>query len=198
MSYGVAAFPLYWPLQYARTAVHARREARFLVDFVSARSDLLRELHLLGARDLVLSSNIPSRRDGLPAVPDREPDDPGVAVYFTRKARPFVIACDQFRRVRWNLRAVGATLEALRSIERHGTTSMLEQAFSGFAQLPASTAARSWRDVLGVPPGPVDRESVQRIYRELARTHHPDVGGNAGRMSEINAAYEAALAEVTS
>ncbi|MGH8748803.1 MAG: J domain-containing protein [Burkholderiales bacterium] len=198
----MAAFPLYWPLQYARTAPHARRAARFLVDFVSARTDLLRELNLLGARDVVLSSNVPIRRDGLPAVPDREPDDPGIAVYFTRRRgsngdrAPFVIACDQFTRVRWNLRAVGATLEALRSIERHGTTSMLEQAFSGFAQLPAAGAGKPWREVLGVPPGPFSADTVRARLRELAREHHPDVGGSSDRMVEITAAYEAAMREL--
>ena len=201
-THGVAPFPLYWPLQYARTAPAARRAARFLVDFVSARSALLRELNLLGTRDIVLSSNVPTRRDGLPAVPDREPDDPGVAVYFLRRRSrdgdmaPFVIACDQFSRVRWNLRAIGATIEALRSIERHGTTSMLEQAFSGFAQLPAAATARSWREVLGVPPGPCDAEAVRARLRELARSHHPDVGGNPDRMLEITVAYEAAIREL--
>jgi hypothetical protein len=194
-THGVAAFPLYWPLQYGRTARDARRAARFLVDFSSARTDLLRELNLLRARDVVLSSNVPIRRDGLPMVPDREPDDPGIAVYFWRRSKPFVIACDQFTRVRWNLRAVGATLEALRSIERHGTTSMLEQAFSGFAQLPAARE-KPWREVLGVPPGPCDADSVRARLRELARSHHPDVGGDPVRMLEITAAYEAAIREL--
>jgi hypothetical protein len=202
-THGVASFPLYWPLQHARTAPHARRAARFLVDFVSARKDLVRELDLLGARDLVLSSNVPIRRDGLPALPDREPEDPGIAVYFSRRLgrdgdrAPFVIACDQFTRVRWNLRAVGATLEALRSIERHGTTSMLEQAFSGFAQLPAASAAKPWREVLGVAPGFCSVDFLRAQLRELARVHHPDAGGDPARMAEINAAYAAGLQELT-
>jgi hypothetical protein len=196
MTHGVAPFPLYWPLQHPRTS--SRRPARFLVDFVTARDDLLRELGLLSARDVVISSNVPIRRDGLPGAPDREPADPGVAVYFTRKGRPFVIACDQFDRVRWNLRAIGATIEALRSIERHGTTSMLEQAFSGFAALPAASAPKPWREVLGLLPGPCDAETVRSRVRELARVHHPDVGGSAQRMAEINAAADAALMELAS
>jgi hypothetical protein len=193
VTYGVAPFPLYWPLQHART--QNRRAARFVVDFVTARGDLLRELDLLSARDVIISSNVPIRRDGLPAVPDREPADPGVAIYFTRKARPFVIACDQFTRVRWNLRAIGATIEALRSIERHGTTSMLEQAFSGFAALPPARSSKPWREVLGLS-GPVGIDAVRARVRELARVHHPDAGGSDARMAEINAASEAALREL--
>jgi hypothetical protein len=200
-THGVAPYPLYWPLLYLRSDSAARRDAQFRVDFASARYDLLRELELLRARDVLISSNIPIRRDGLPAVPDREPDDPGIAVYFNRKGKPFVIACDQFRRVRWNVRAIGSTLEALRSIERHGTTTMLEQAFSGFAALPAATSAeRPWREVLGcgVLPGFTTNGAtvVRERYRELARTLHPDRGGSDAAMTELNRAYEQAMKEL--
>jgi hypothetical protein len=195
-THGVAPFPLYWPLEHPRAK--SRRAAKFQVDFATARGHLLRQLDLLGARDVVLSSNIPLRRDGLPGVPDREPGDPGVAAYFTRKGRGFVVACDQFDRVRWNVRAIGSTLEALRSIERHGTTSMLEQAFSGFAQLPPATSPRPWRDVLGFASDVIriDADDVRARVRELARVHHPDVGGSGDRMAEINAACESALREL--
>jgi hypothetical protein len=193
--HGVAPYPLYWPLEHARTAV--RRSALFKVDFATARDTLTRELHLLKARDVLISSNIPIRKDGLPVVPDREPADPGVAVYFTRSVgaedRPFVLACDQFTQVRWNLRAIQATLEALRAIERYGTTSMMERAFSGFAQLPPKRAAGEtpWRAVMGMPEGPCDVGQLQARYRELAREHHPDVaGGDSARMARINDAYE--------
>lgn len=190
--HGVAAFPLYWPLQHPRAT--SRRASRFQVDFGTARSRLLRELHLLRARDVVLSSNVPVRRDGLPSVPDREPADPGAAVYFTRNGRPFVIACDTFDRVRANLRAIGLTIEALRSIERNATTSMLEQAFSGFAALPS--APTGWRAVLGFPDGPCDVADVRSVWRKLATLHHPDNGGDASAMAAINAAAEQAIREL--
>jgi len=186
--HGVAPYPLYWPLQHPRAKY--RREARFLVDFSTARY-------------VVISSNVPLRRDGLLSSPDREPQDPGVAVYFSRRTsgggeKPYIIACDQFTRIRWNLRAIGATIEALRSIERHGTTSMLEQAFSGFAALPpAPSADKSWREILGLDPAArVDADTVRATYRELARLHHPDVGGSSERMTELNVAVAAALREL--
>lgn len=194
-THGVAPFPLYWPLQYERTKY--RKSAHFLVDFATARKDLLRELDLLFARDVLVSSNVPLRRDGLPGVPDREPEDPGVAVYFTRKAKGFVVACDNFSKVRWNLRAIGATIGALRTIERHGTTSMMEQAFSGFAALPPPSKDRDWREVLGVQPGTCDLDAVRHRYTQLARVHHPDVGGDSATMSDINAAFDRAMRELT-
>ena len=54
----------------------------------------------------------------------------------------FVIACDRFKQVRWNLCAVRQTLSAIRTIERCGTTSLMERAFRGFvqAQLTAGVA----------------------------------------------------------
>jgi hypothetical protein len=188
--YNVAAFPLYWPTEHPRAT--RRREARFLLDFSTARTKLLHELDLLRARAVVLSSNVPVRRDGLPGAPDREPVDPGVAVYFTRKEHSYVIACDQFSRVRWNLRAIGATIEALRSIERNGTTSMLEQAFSGFAQLPPPP--KDWREIFGLPLNYTpDKDALQALYLTLVKKHHPDLGGDSARMAEINAAYADAL-----
>jgi len=138
-------------------------------------------------------------------VPDREPSDPGVAVYFMRRVetqpghlsepRPFVIACDQYDRVRGNLRAIGATIEALRTIERHGSTAMLEQAFSGFAALPP--ASKPWREVLGFASGePVTVDAVRAQHFALAKRHHPDMGGSTERMREINVAVETAIREL--
>lgn len=202
-THGVAPHPLYWPLQHARTPATRRRSAQFRVDFATARDQLLRELKLLSARDVVLSSNVPIRRDGLPTVPDKEPDDPGVAVYFGRVVRqgtvhPFVIACDQFYKVRWNVRAIGATIEALRSIERNGTTQMLEQAFSGFLALPPGPepVRLAWREVLGVMPDIRDPEVVRAAYKGKAFAVHPDRGGSSVELLRVQQAYEDARAEL--
>lgn len=197
--HGVAEYPLYWPLQYPRCT--ARRNALFKVDFASARTSLVHELEKLHARDVLISTNIPIRRDRLPMVPDKEPMDTGVAVYFTRlvggKERPFALACDQYTKVRWNLRAIQATLEALRTIERNGATSMMEQAFSGFAQLPPKSDERPWREVLGISLGPCTAEKLKARYIELAKEHHTGAGGgDHQRMVELNGAYERAKHEL--
>jgi hypothetical protein len=202
--HGVAPYPLYWPLSQPRTPDQGRRKALFQVNFAEARQDMLFEIARLEGvtlKDVILSMNVPLRRDGLPQVPDREPADPGVAVYFARGKRPYVIACDAFYKVHWNLRAIGATIGALRTIERHGTTALVDQAFSGFAQLPAAGAAivRPWREVLGLvgaPAAQVTREGLLNVYRQLARTHHPDLGGDAEKFKAITEAYQDALREI--
>lgn len=53
-----------------------------------------------------------------------------------------------------------------------------------------------WCAVLGVPLGSRDLALVRRRYRELAKVHHPDVGGDAATMRALNDAYRRALAEL--
>ncbi|MFI5301113.1 MAG: J domain-containing protein [Polyangiales bacterium] len=190
-------YPLYWPTGQPRA--RSRRDSAFKIGFASSRDKLFAELRMLGGRNVILSTNIPLRLDGLPYAHTAEPNDPGVAVYFDRTVgnarRDFVIACDTYRKVAENLRAVGVTVEALRTIQRHGATSMLEQAFAGFAALPPANHAKPWAEVLGVASG-ATREDIERAYRELAKVHHPDVGGDTERMAQINRARVDAITEV--
>ncbi len=173
-----------------------RRHGIFQVTLGQARDHLVHELDLLGAKGVVISSDIPTRRDGLPMASAAEPKDPGVAIYFERMVagewRPFVLACDAFRKVHWNMRAVGLTVGALRSIQRYGATEMLEQAFTGFAALPPAGRLTPWWEVLGVEPN-ADEATIRKAYRELAAIHHPDKGGDIVRMSEINVAFHLAM-----
>lgn len=186
----IEAYPLAWPDGWPRRDSSRRTGSRYEVSFLRARDELARQLKLAGARHPVISTNVPLRRDGLPLANMAEPKDPGVAVYWDdRKGKARVIACDCWRTVRENLRAVGLTIEALRTIERTGASELLERAYSGFARLPA--APDCW-SVLGLSKG-TPTERVSDRYRELARQHHPDRGGNAETMSRINAAYQEAI-----
>jgi hypothetical protein len=184
----ISASPLCWPALQPRVAPYQRTSSRFKVSLAESRTDLLRELALLGAKDIVISSNLELRRDGLPYADAREPSDPGIAVYFSRNKKPFVIACDTYNKVAHNLRAVGVTVEALRTIQRHGASSMLEQAFTGFAALPAAGFKKPWWEVLGVSERSTTTER-RDAFNGLCLIHHPDRGGSHERMAEINEAY---------
>ncbi len=192
------AYPLTWPLGHARTP--SPSGAQFKVSLFEAGAHLRDELKKLPAEHVVVSSNVHTRADGLPYADAREPKDPGVAVYFDRRIRladgthelrPFVLACDQYDRVRFNLRAVGLTIESLRRIARHGATSMMEQAFTGFAALPPAGRSEPWWEVLGVAADATDA-TILAAFRELARVHHPDLGGDHARMAKITQAFHAA------
>ena len=200
----IAAYPLQWPTGWRRAGV--RKEARFSTKGWSKTSRelsvadgcerVLRELDRMGytRNDVVISTNVALRLDGLPRSDQRAPSDPGAAVYWrTRKGENKVMAINIYDRVPDNLAAIAATLEAMRAIERHGGAMILERAFTGFTALPAPSAQREWCEVLGVERT-ARREEVKAAYRALASKHHPDKrGGSHEKMAELNVAQEAAL-----
>lgn len=205
----IPAFPLTWPTGWKRTPPAARRPGRFSKgrrQRYDGRHEAARELTIAEAvdrvraelqrmgiddDDLVISSNLELRLDGLPRSNQREPADPGVAVYwvdrFDRSQPPKCMAIDQYDRVADNLAAVAATLDAMRAIERHGGAAILDRAFAGFAALPGP-AAVDWRAVLD----PADPEGS---YRRLRAKHHPDRAGDASAFQQVQDAWTAYKAE---
>jgi hypothetical protein len=187
------AYPLDWPAGQPRTPAARRKRAKFKAGFTQARDETLLELGRLGATGAVLSTNVKLRRDGLPLAGQPEPIDPGVAVYWTWKGKPYAIACDQFDRVAHNLRAIGLTLGSIRAIDRYGATGLMERAFSGFAALPAPDGL-DWRAELGFAPD--ERPGsllINSRFRERAKRLHPDVGGFDRAMARLNRARALAL-----
>lgn len=60
------------------------------------------------------------------------------------KEHEYVIACDMFEEVRWNICALKQIIHALRQLERFGSPAVLERTFRGFkAALPAHTMEAS-------------------------------------------------------
>ena len=201
------AFPLSWP--QGRPRKTARRSAQFgttkragsksALTINEAVARLQGELDRLGARHTVLSSNLEPRLDGLPRSGQREPADPGVAVYFQLAGKPHCMPCDTFNKVADNIAAVAAHIEATRKIERYGVSSVAEM-FTGFAALPAPGGRRHWREVLAlsnVPVMNISGATIQNAFRHLASKHHPDKpGGTHDAMSELTRARDEALKEI--
>lgn len=182
------AYPLSWPLTKPRAA---RRDSDvFKVSFAKARDEIASEVRQLGGTGLVISSNVPLRRDGLPYADFKTPEDPGVAVYFTYKGRQMCFACDRWKRATANMRAISLTIAALRGVARWGTGDMMEAAFTGFAALPApgQTTARGWMEILEVGHD-ATLEKAKENYRRLSMIRHPDRGGSEDAMSELNWAW---------
>jgi hypothetical protein len=82
----IEAYPLYWPEGRKRTTAYLREKARFDMSFARARDEIKRQVELLCGKysnaNLIISTNIALRRDGLPLSAQKQPDDVGVAVYF--------------------------------------------------------------------------------------------------------------------
>lgn len=197
------AYPLQWPAGRRRVDRNQREAARFDVSLGRARDNVVAEVTLLcGGRwasdpAVVISSNLALRRDGLPLANQRQPDDPGVAVYFLYKKRQMSFACDRWLKIEHNMQAIAKTIEALRGIARWGSGDMLEAAFTGFTALPAPSSVKTWREVIGVLPGVRDMSIVRTEFRRRAAERHPDRGGTHEGMTELNAALAAAERELT-
>jgi hypothetical protein len=209
--------PLAWPIGWKRTAPQARAVAKFakadlrwLADGAGYRSPrpitvaesitrIMQQLDRMGVRtvDVIVSTNLDVRLDGLPRSGQPKPEDPGAAVYWPTPQGMRCMAIDRYTTVADNLAAIAATLEAMRAIERHGGAEVLDRAFTGFAALPAPDARRTWRQILGF--GPTEKVGAQLAtarFRSLAQQAHPDRGGSHDRMAELNAAIEEAQREL--
>lgn len=185
-------YPLRWPEGWPRAA--SRKPGHFTKDgykvtFAGAEKRVRDQLGAMfktrmEMHHLIVSSNV---------IRDREPTDPGVAVYFQNKSdSPMrVIAIDRYSRAADNLAAIAATLEAMRAIERHGGARIMERAFTGFEALPAPSP---WKK-LGLGEG-ASAAAIEAAFKSLAKDHHPDRGGNSDRFAEISAARDECLKRI--
>lgn len=188
------SYPLCWPEGFPRTPSSARVWGSIKLSMAAAAAELHDEVRMLGGTDVVLSTNIPTNRSGMPYGTYREPSDPGAAIYFKWNGKPVSMACDRYDKVNKNVRALGLTIQAMRAIERHGSSDLLDRAFRGFAALPATASLSSWVDVLGVSAEATEAE-IDAAYRRAALVAHPDKAtGSDEAMSRLNLAYEDALA----
>lgn len=193
------AYPLTWPVGWKRTTYRSR--SRFKCTLTKALNDLEREVRLLGASGLVVSTNLQRRLDGRPYSSEdkRANVDPGVAVYFTLKSKPIALACDKWITVAANVEAIAKHINAIRGQDRWGVGT-IEQAFAGYTALPAHAGPdghENWRDVLGIQANQ-SLETVRHRFRLLAREAHPDKpGGSEAAMRRLNAAMAAAEKELT-
>ena len=210
----VSAYPLQWPDGWRRTEPNHRGRAKFnkktqssggswqtssKLTIHDAVNRLLQTFDLMGidtVDDVVISTDLVLRLDGLPRSGQSSPDDPGVAAYWVDASGDRrCMAVDRYDRIADNIAAVAATLEAMRAIERHGGAEILSRAFTGFVALPAPA---QWWHVMGFESAQgLSLEDVENRYRALAMQRHPDRdGGDANAMAELTWAREQARAQL--
>lgn len=184
------AFPLTWPTQFPRAK--AREPGAFKTTLAGALKNVDDSLRRFASdsgkkiEGLVISSNV--------TLGVQRPEDPGVAVWFTWDGLQVCIAVDRYASVEGNLQAIHHIIEARRVELRHGTLALVRATFTGFRALPAPAGSRWW-EVLKLPQD-AKRADVDAAYRRLAIAHHPDRGGDATKMAELNAARDEALKEL--
>lgn len=197
-----SAYPLQWPLDRPRTKypTNSRFKVAKTASIARMRDELLSELHRYKARDIVLSSNLKLRIDGFPLSGQRQPDDCGVAVYFTdRSKRRICFACDKWKSVEENIYSIAMTIGAIRGIARWGMQEAVDAAFTGFQALPppSTNGSMTLEDAVlflaihGVVPKDYIYESraqYENAARKAAMKLHPDRGGDAEEFKKLERA----------
>jgi len=192
MSNQVEAFPLAWPSGYPRCL--ERKKARFKISLAVARDGIFKELRLMKATQVVMSTNVPLKQNGSPYGSQGLISDPGVAVYFFRKDKQLVLACDEWARIEDNLHAVQLSISAMRGLDRWGCSDILDRAFTGFTALPPPSLKREWWDVLQCRQDS-SLDVINFNYKRLAKDYHPDLGCSNEKMYELNRAIADARKE---
>lgn len=209
MSECIKASPLTWPEGWKRNSVKKSSQFRTKKDVGYGHNKItisksvnfvLNELQRMGIPDwnIIISTNLILRNDGLPRSSQRAPEDVGAAVWWKDDDIQRVIALDKYDRIADNIYAIGKTIEALRGIERWGGGEILDRTFTGFASLPNPdhVIARSWRDVLEYYDGNNLAHANERYL--IARMYaHPDKGGTSELFHEVEKAWEQCQAELS-
>jgi len=192
----IEAYPLHWPEGWKRTKIGKHQYSQFKSNFAKARDGLIYEIRMLGGKNIILSTNVPLRGDGLPYAAKKEPEDSGIAIYFKNSGNDMVFACDKYVKTWENMVAVRKTIEAIRGIKRWGASDMMERAFTGFKALPDPDKLL-WREVLGIPQDENDINVIRHRYKQLCSTYHTDKSsGNAEIFDRITKAWNEAKIEI--
>jgi hypothetical protein len=203
MNEDITNFPLYWPANQPRSK--SRERARFGTrgsinyggnyqagrkhTIAESARELEQEIRRMGGSNMIISTNLKVKANGIPYSGQRTPDDPGVAVYFHWHKRDLVFACDKWLSIEDNLWAIVKHIEALRGQERWGVGS-LDQAFAGYAALPDPNQIPWWQ-ILGVKETATNDE-IKSAYRTKAMQYHPDHGGDPVQFDQVQKAYNLA------
>lgn len=190
------SFPLKWPFGRERTKDYQRQKSTFKTPESKSTSELIRQLKLMGASNVVISTNLATyERNGIqiPYVDQKKmQEDPGAAVYFTWKGEQYAFACDKWKNVYDNIQALNKTVEAIRGLERWGTGDMVKAAFSGFKEIGEPAAGPDCWSVLGIPKTK-SVAAINEAYRAMAPRCHPDTGGSTAAMQHLNDARAKAM-----
>lgn len=185
------AYPLAWPPGKARTPSAKRQKGSFSGTRAEIMWRLTRQVEMLGGRYIIVSSDLPLRRDGQPRQDRANPDDPGVCVYFDMAGEPYAMACDRYDTLWQNVAAIANHIDATRRIERYGVATAAET-LKAFIALPQPKRPH---DILGIAPASTEAE-IKRAWRSRIADAHPDQGGTQAAASEINAARDAMLKQI--
>lgn len=182
-------YPLQWLPQQPRTKKQQR--AKFgNRNSCRAGIELQRELGLLKAKNILISSDLQTKQDGTLCARQYNEDN-GIVIYFELKGEPKAMACDKWDRPEHNIWALKLSIAAIRGLERWGGSEFLDGLFTGFKALPSPESSvvmneRYFGDV-------TNKDHLQLKFKKLARELHPDrEGGDSKKFQDMMSQYKQA------
>lgn len=187
----IEQYPLHWPTGYKRN--NNPKLATFKTSLSKAANGIADELRMFGAKDIIISSNLQYRSDGIPYARQTKLDDTGVSVYFTYNKQQRAVCCDKWIHVEDNMHAIELTIKAMRGMDRWGVSEIMDRMFTGFTALPENT--ESYWTILGITQNNISVDELKKVYRELVKKYHPDnqVTGSHEQFVKIQNAYNKVL-----
>lgn len=179
-------YPLQWPPQQKRN--NNPKRSRFGdVSIHQASEELFNELRLLGAKNLVISTNLQQKVRGGGFYSNQKVDDNGIAIYCQMNGANKVMACDKWDSIEHNIWALALSIGAIRGLERWGGSEFLDGLFTGFAALPAGGTINTVNYFMGIN----SVEELKAKYHKLAFEFHPDrPNGSHEKFVEMNKQYK--------
>jgi hypothetical protein len=191
-----------WPEGFDRTPESKRERYPhgFRVSRTQAFDNIVEECRKMGAVNVEVETAAPhTAKHPHQPYADRDPDDPGVVVYFDREGREFAVPCDRWDNLRDNAQAIAKYLNAKRALERYGVQTIesemsTQQLPPGDDVIAAPGAnAEQAHEVLDVAPD-ADAEVVKAAARSLKKKYHPDRDdGDENRFKTVVSAEKAML-----
>jgi len=193
-----------WPGEPTKS----RRRSQFRASYASTLDLLESELRNLGAKDIVIQVDLDPRdirNDGM-LRSNAQPRTPRIILSFERKRGQQTVSmsypCDRFTDWQDNLRAIGLSLQALRSVDRYGVTNSGEQ-YRGWERIGGPVAVHSngfqsadeaAEFLAHVGAGNkskimASRDEMETAYRYACVATHPDrPNGSADTFKKVQAA----------
>lgn len=191
-----------WPTGFDRTAPGDRaRTSKFSSTIGKTTEAIATQMDRMDVdewRASTGSGGAHVKGNGLPKA-TANPDDPGIAVYWTKNGDQYAVACDRWWRLVSNAREVLLWIEETR---KRGDRPVV----TGDAQFAAARLPSGKEDdpvvaldekphvILGVQPD-APENVVKAAARQAKASAHPDQGGSREEFQRVKAAEEAMLDE---
>jgi len=186
-----------WPAGWERTPPAQRERNRsFEASLASTTDDLATEMDRMDVDSWRASiGNQHTKSNGLP-LHNANPDDPGFVLRWTDDGEQFAVACDDYSRLRDNLRTVYLWVHETRMRSQRpvktGDTEFAAARLPSGDEEETVVATAAPHEVLEVAPDASDAV-VEAAYRQKIKSAHPDQGGDAASVARVKNAKKAML-----